>query len=70
MCDRLVGVYVAKYVNKKQDMFLAAKGIGTNVWKNSTKSKLYLIPKQRYKTTLNHTTGTKNPQITNPPTDR
>src|SRR5438874_1613062 len=30
-----VGFYVAKYVNKKSDMDLAAKGLGAKEWNNS-----------------------------------
>src|SRR5207302_9998184 len=35
-----VDVYVAKYLNKKSDMELAAKGIGAKKWNNSLKTKL------------------------------
>src|SRR5204862_407199 len=35
-----VGFYVAKYVNKKSDMDLAAKGLGAREWNNSLKTKL------------------------------
>src|SRR5205807_9434913 len=34
-----VGFYVAKYVNKKSDMDLAAKGLGAKEWNNSLKTK-------------------------------
>src|SRR5262245_39964303 len=37
-----VGFYVAKYVNKKSDMDLAAKGLGAKEWNNSLKTKLSL----------------------------
>src|SRR2546430_264437 len=40
-----VGFYVAKYVNKKSDMDLAAKGLGAKEWNNSLKTKLSLLPK-------------------------
>src|SRR2546423_7811989 len=33
-----VGFYVAKYVNKKADMDLAAKGLGAKEWNNSLKT--------------------------------
>src|SRR5205807_3855656 len=33
-----VGFYVAKYVNKKSDMDLAAKGLGAKEWNNSLKT--------------------------------
>src|SRR5712675_219400 len=35
-----VGFYVAKYVNKKSDMDLAAKGLGAKEWNNSLNTKL------------------------------
>src|SRR5947208_3170607 len=35
-----VGFYVAKYVNKKSDMYLAAKCLGAKEWNNSLKTKL------------------------------
>src|SRR5258708_21342688 len=41
-----VGFYVAKYVNKKSDMDLAAKGLGAKEWNNSPKTKLSLLPKK------------------------
>src|SRR5688572_31773453 len=39
-----VGFYVAKYVNKKSDMDLAAKGLGAKEWNHSLKTKLSLLP--------------------------
>src|SRR5437899_7257789 len=36
----------AKYVNKKSDMDLAAKGLGAKEWNNSLKTKLSLLPKK------------------------
>src|SRR5579862_9525191 len=44
-----VGFYVAKYVNKKSDMDLAAKGLGTKEWNNSLKTKLSLLPKKLFR---------------------
>src|SRR5471032_1369711 len=38
-----VGFYVAKYVNKKSDMDLAAKGLGAKAWNNSLQTKLSLL---------------------------
>src|SRR5690606_40514212 len=35
----IFGFYVAKYVNKKPDMDLAAKGLGAKEWNNSLKTK-------------------------------
>src|SRR5947209_19845104 len=43
-----VGFYVAKYVNKKSDMDLAAKGLGAKEWNNSLKTKLSLLPKKLF----------------------
>src|SRR5437588_6925651 len=40
-----VGFYVDKYVNKKSDMDLAAKGLGAKEWNNSLKTKLSLLPR-------------------------
>src|SRR5262245_66478753 len=42
-----VGFYVAKYVNKKSDMDLAAKGLGAKEWNNSLKTKLSLRSEER-----------------------
>src|SRR2546430_16492092 len=42
-----VGCYVAKYVNKKSDMDLAAKGLGAKEWNISLKTKLSLLPKTK-----------------------
>src|SRR5262249_56529412 len=42
-----VGFYVAKYVNKKSDMDLAAKGLGAKEWNNSLKTKLSLLPDRK-----------------------
>ena len=42
-----VGFYVAKYVNKKSDMDLAAKGLGAKEWNNLLKYKPTLVLKTR-----------------------
>src|SRR5690625_7993438 len=44
-----VGFYVAKYVNKKSDMDLAAKGLGAKEWNNTLKTKLSQLPKKLYR---------------------
>src|SRR5436853_289390 len=49
-----VGFYVAKYVNKKSDMDLAAKGLGAKEWNNSLKTKLSLLPKKLFKSSVSH----------------
>src|SRR5256714_14266117 len=43
-----VGFYVAKYVNKKSDMGLAAKGLGGTGWKNLLKTKPSPLPKKPF----------------------
>src|SRR5258708_17545265 len=40
---------LAKYVNKKSDMDLAAKGLGAKEWNNSLKTKLSLLPKKLFR---------------------
>src|SRR5436190_24004282 len=44
-----VGFYVAKYVNKKSDMDLAAKGLGAKESNNSLKTKLSLLPNKLFR---------------------
>src|SRR5262249_60489252 len=44
-----VGFYVAKYVNKKSDMDLAAKGLGDKEWNNSIKTNLSLFHRKRFR---------------------
>src|SRR5262249_52077846 len=44
-----VGFYLAKYVNKKSDMDLAAKGLGAKEWNNSLKTQLSLLPKKLFR---------------------
>src|SRR5258708_40297920 len=43
-----VRFYVAKYVNKKSDMDLAAKGLGGKEWNNLLKTKLSLLTKRLF----------------------
>src|SRR2546421_248477 len=43
-----VGFYVAKYVNKKSDMDLAAKGLGVFFLNNPLQPKLSLFPKKLF----------------------
>src|SRR5437763_7221755 len=52
-----VGFYVAKYVNKKSDMHLAAKGLGAKEWNNSLKTKLTLLPKQLFRSRVSRNLG-------------
>src|SRR5206468_3226985 len=59
-----VGFYVAKYVNKKSVMDLAAKGQGAKEWNNSLKTKLSLIPKKLFRIIMSRNFGMKMITIT------
>src|SRR5262249_5692433 len=61
-----VGFYVAKYVNKKSDMDLAAKGLGAKEWNNSLKTKLSLLPKKLFRIRISRNLGMKRLTIPNP----
>src|SRR5207245_7711962 len=54
-----VGFYVTKYVNKKSDMYLAAKGLGAKEWNNSLKTKLSLLPKKLFRIRMSRNFGMK-----------
>src|SRR5260370_240065 len=58
-------VYVAKYVNKKSDMDLAAKGLGAKEWNNSLKTKLSLLPKKLFRIRMSRNFGMKMLTMTN-----
>src|SRR2546429_8903309 len=60
-----VGFYVAKYVNKKSDMDLAAKGLGAKEWTTSLKTKLSLLPKTLLRIRMTGACGMKMLTITN-----
>src|SRR2546426_11396514 len=60
-----VGFYVAKYVNKKSDMDLAAKGRGAKEWNNSLKNKLALLPKKIFRIRMRRNFGMKMLTMTN-----
>src|SRR3989475_8080086 len=60
-----VGFYVAKYVNKKSDMDLAAKGLGAKEWNNSLKTKLSLLPKKLFRIRMSRNFGMKMLTVTN-----
>src|SRR5216683_578074 len=60
-----VGFYVAKYVNKKSDMDLAAKGLGAKEWNNSLKAKLSLLPKKLFRIRMSRNFGMKMLIMTN-----
>src|SRR2546429_8673041 len=60
-----VGFYVAKYVNKKSAMDLAAKGLGAKEWNNSLKSKLSLLPKKLFRIRMSCNLGMKMLTMTN-----
>src|SRR5260370_11966249 len=48
-----VGFYVAKYVNKKSDMDLAAKGLEAKERNNSLKTNLSLLPMNLFRIRIN-----------------
>src|SRR5258707_13088518 len=60
-----VGYYVAKYVNKKSDTDLAAKGLGAKEWNNSLKTKLSLLPKKLFRIRMSRNFGMKMLTMTN-----
>src|SRR2546423_14457121 len=60
-----VDFYVAKYVNKKSDMDLAAKGLGAKEGNNSLKTKLSLLPKKRFRSRMSRNFGMKMLTMTN-----
>src|SRR5207249_2921204 len=59
------GFYVGKYVKKKSDIFLAAKGLGTKEWNNSLKPKLSLLPKKLFRNRMSRNFGMKMLTMTN-----
>src|SRR2546427_12701765 len=63
--DMAVGFYVAKYVNKKADMDLAAKGRGAKKWNNSLKTKLSLLTKKLFRIRMSPNFGKKMLTMTN-----
>src|SRR2546430_9668378 len=65
-----VGFYVAKYVNKKADMDLAAKALGAKEWNNSLKTKLSLLPKKPSRTIMSPNFRMKTLTMTNLSTQR
>src|SRR5207248_8766499 len=56
---------LAKYVNKKSDMDLAAKGLGAKEWNNSLKTKLSLLPKKLFRIRMSRNFGMKMLPMTN-----
>src|SRR5258708_8205748 len=64
-----VGFYVAKYVNKKSDMDLAAKGLEAKEWNNSLKTKLSLLPKKLFRIKITPNFRMNIPTMTNLSTD-
>src|SRR5262249_60222823 len=60
-----VGFYVGKYVKKKSDMDLAAKGLGAKEWNNSLKTKMSQLPKKRLIIRISCNFGMKMPTMTN-----
>src|SRR5437763_1626893 len=60
-----VGFYVTKYVNKKSDMDLSAKDLGTKERNNSLKTKLSLLPKKLFRIRMSRNFGMKMLTMTN-----
>src|SRR5256886_14959803 len=60
-----VGFYVAKYVNKKSDMDLAAKVLGAKEWNNSLKAKLSRLPRKLFRIRMSRNFGMKMLTMTN-----
>src|SRR5262249_52662679 len=60
-----VGFYVAKYVNKKTDMDLAAIGLGAKKWNNLIKTKLSLLSKDVFRIRMSGNFAIKMLTITN-----
>ena len=56
---------VPKYVTKKSDMDLAAKGLGAKEWNNSLKTKLSLLPKKLFRIRMSRNFGMKMLTMTN-----
>src|SRR5207249_4762553 len=67
VCRRLLEkkIYVAKYVNKKSDMDLAAKGLGAKEWNNSLKTKRSLLPKKLFRIRMSRNFRMKMLTMTN-----
>src|SRR5260221_12525173 len=64
-----VAFYMAKYVNKKTDRDLAAKGLGRKGWNNLLKTKLSLLPKKVFRIRMSRNFGMKMLTMTNLSTD-
>src|SRR2546430_896146 len=60
-----VGLSVAKYVNTKSDMDLAAKGLRAKEWHHSLQPKLSLRPKKRVRIRMSRNCGMKRRPMTN-----
>src|SRR5256885_1142915 len=60
-----VGFYVAKYVNKKSNMDLGCKRLGTKECNNSLKTTLSLIPKKLFRIRMSRNLGMKMIIMTN-----
>src|SRR4051794_41471492 len=58
-------LFRSKYVNKKSDMDLAAKGLGAKEWNKSLKTKLSLLPKKLFRIRMSRNFGMKMLTMTN-----
>ncbi|AUG88354.1 gpA [Escherichia phage EMCL318] len=54
-----VGFYVAKYVNKKSDVDIAAKGLGNQKWNATLKTQMALLPKKLFRIRMSRNFGMK-----------
>src|SRR3989442_13976674 len=59
------GFYVARYVSKKSEMDLGAKGRGAKEWNNSLKTKLSLLPKKLFTIRMSRNFGVTMLTMTN-----
>src|SRR5262249_6883829 len=64
-----VGFCVGKYVNKKSDMGLAAKGLGATEWNNSLETRLTLLPTKPFRIRMSRNFGMKILTMTNMSTE-
>src|SRR5258705_1140817 len=60
-----VGLDVDRYVNKRLEMILAAKGLVAKEWNNSIKTKLSLLPKKLLRIRMSRNFGMKMLTMTN-----
>src|SRR2546430_705308 len=69
VCRLLLEKKKNKYINKKSDMDLAAKGLGAKEWHNSLNTNLSLFPKKLFRIKLSRNFGMKMLTMTNVSTE-